>query len=106
MVDLVKYFRLDGSFEKFCKDNSLNIDSEVIEIYGIPPLNMDSELGFFPVELTKGQVNYRSGDTDYISLFDFFFFMDAVKESKNEHNQHFSDIEIAEKLMGYAINDA
>ncbi|AJA69915.1 hypothetical protein HMPREF9714_01733 [Myroides odoratimimus CCUG 12901] len=46
LVDLVKYFRKGGTYQDFCKLYSLNVDSEVIEIYMETPFQIDNELFF------------------------------------------------------------
>lgn len=55
MVELVGYFRNGGTFEGFCATHALDSRSEVIEIYAQVPVGLESQLGFFPLEETKGQ---------------------------------------------------
>jgi len=106
LTELIHYFRNDGSFEDFCRKQSLDLDSEVIEIFARPPLSMRSPLGFFEIERTEGRITHSHDDQEYRSLFDFYFFRDAIEESKNEQNRSLQDSEVARKLLSYAINDA
>ena len=106
ITDLVKFFRNGGSFEEFCKIHSLDPKSEVIEIFGSSPLLIESPLAFFEIEKTEGQNRHLHDGIEYRSLFDFYFFEDARKESKEGLNRKLSYSVIAEKLLSYALNDA
>ena len=106
LTGLVEYFRSGGSFENFCAKHGLDSKAEVIEIFGIKPFELDMELAFFPIEETEGSIQHAANGVDYYNLFDFYFFLDAIEESRNEQNQVFSDRQIAEKLLAYAENNA
>jgi hypothetical protein len=105
-IGLVNYFRNGGSFDEFCLSNSLNIKSEVIEIYIEKPFTLDSNIAFFEIEKTEGKLEYVLNGITYFNLFDFFYFIDAVKESNNDTNKLLKDNEIAYKLLSYALYDA
>ena len=48
LIELISYFRKEEcSLEEFCKRQSLNFDSEVIEIYMPKPFNLNTEIEFF-----------------------------------------------------------
>ena len=106
LTELVHYFRNEGSFEDFCHQQSLDLNSEVIGVFAQVPLSIQSPLGFFEIEKTEGRIAYSHDNVEYRNLFDFFFFLDAIEESKVEPNRSSRDSEIAEKLLSYAINDA
>ena len=104
LIDLVSYFRSGGTFEGFCSARALNVDSEVIEIYAQKPVNLDSDLGFFPIEETGGRIEFQSEGSQYQNLFDFFYFLDVIedlKESSIPGNE-----ELAQQLLSYALKDA
>lgn len=106
LTELIHYFRNGGSFEAFCHNQSLNPDSEVVEIFARIPLSLESPLAFFEIEKTEGRLEYSHDNEPYRCLFDFYFFQDAIKESNNDNHQGLQDSEIAERLLSYAINDA
>lgn len=106
LVDLVSYFRKGGSFELFCQNNFLNSESEVIEIYMEKPFSLDKDIMFFEIEKTEGRVEYVSNNVTYHNLFDFYYFLDAVEESNDSQNKSMTDIDLANMLFSYAINDA
>ena len=49
---------------------------------------------------------YESNGTTYFNLFDFYYFLDAIDESKSDNSSSLNDSEIAYKLFSYAITDA
>ena len=106
ITELVTYFRNDGSFDDFCKEQKLSLDSEVIEVFARTPVSVESQLGFFEIETTEGKVEHHNGNVEYRNLFDFYFFLDAITESKDAANRTLNDADIAKRLMSYALNDA
>jgi hypothetical protein len=106
LLELINYFRKGGDFKIFCKEHSLNIDSEVIEIYMRAPFKLENELVFFEIEQTEGMLDFEFNGLIYSNLFDFYFFLDAIDESNNEENKKISDQEIAKNLLNYGLNNA
>jgi hypothetical protein len=104
LIDLIAFFRQGRTFEDFCKAQALNIESEVIEIYAQEPVCLEADLGFFPIEETKGKVEFQSEGVLYQNLFDFFYFLDAIEEIKDSGEP--TDLELAHKLFSYAMKDA
>lgn len=105
LVDLVKYFRKGGTYEQFCKNHSLNLESEVVEIYMKKPFSIDNDLAFFEIEDTEGKIEYTINGESFYNLFDFYYFQDAIEESNSQNNILLSDDMVAKKLYDYAMND-
>lgn len=106
LLELVNYFRNGGSYEQFCETESLDQESEVVEIYMKQPLEINSDLGFFEIEKTEGNYQFSDNGIAYSNLFDFYYFLDAIEDSNNEENQSLTNEEITKTLYDYAINDA
>lgn len=106
LLELVNYFRNGGSYEKFCMAESLDQESEVVEIYMKQPLEINSDLVFFEIEKTEGNYEFSENGILYSNLFDFYYFQDAIEESNNSDNKHLTDDQLAKILFDYAINDA
>lgn len=104
LIDLISAFRRGLEFDDFCSRHGLNAGAEVIEIYVRQPVSLESDLGFFEIDVTKGRFEYEEGGVKYQSLFDFFFFLDFMEEARS--NCEFTDVQLAEKLFSYAIKDA
>ena len=106
LTELIHYFRSGGKYECFCQEQTLDPESEVVEIYASAPLSLESNLAFFEIEKTGGCIEHSHDNIKYRNLFDFYFFQGAIEESISEQNQNLEDSEIASKLLSYAINDA
>lgn len=106
LLELVKYFRKDGTYEEFCEKHSLNLESEVVEIYMKKPFSFDNDLAFFEIENTEGKIEYTFNNENFYNLFDFYYFQDAIEESNSQNNILLSDAIIAKRLYDYAMNDA
>lgn len=104
LVQLVSYFKNEGSFEEFCQSQSLDQESEVIEIYMKKPLKLDGNITFFAIENTEGRVEYTHENVEYSNLFDFYYFLDVIEDSNS--NKSLTNERIARILYDYAINDA
>ncbi|UII32248.1 hypothetical protein LVD17_00155 [Fulvivirga ulvae] len=106
LVELVTYFRKGGSFDEFCRNKSLDIEAEVIEVYMEKPFDLGNDLAFFEIEKTEGNIEYTFNGVTYFNLFDFYYFLDVIDESCEGKNSLMPDDEIAQKLLSYAIHDA
>lgn len=106
LLELVKYFRHVGSYELFCEKESLDLESEVVEIYMKQPLDVNGDLGFFEIEKTEGAYEFIDNNVNYTNLFDFYYFLDVIEDSNNEINKNLKDEDLAKALYEYAINDA
>lgn len=106
LLELVNYFRSGGSYEEFCESQSLDQESEVVEIYMKQPLEINNDLAFFEIEKTEGNFEFSNNGIMYSSLFDFYYFLDAIEDSNNEENKSLTNEEITKLLYNYAINDA
>lgn len=102
LVDLVSYFRRGGTFESFCREHALDIDSEVFEVYARKPVDLDSELGFFSIDEAEGRIEIQSEGMQYQNLFDFFYFLGVIEDARGVT----SDEELARLLFSYAQKDA
>jgi len=70
------------------------------------PFSINNDLAFFEIENTEGMAEYTFNGVKYFSLFDFYYFLDAIEESNHGENASLTDDTIAIHLYGYAINDA
>ncbi|NVK52506.1 MAG: hypothetical protein HWD85_06190 [Flavobacteriaceae bacterium] len=104
LIELVDLFLNGKNFESFCSSQSLNINSEVIEVYMKKPFSITSELKFFEIEMTEGAIEYDYNGQLYYNLFDFYYFQETIEEFKNSND--LDAINIAKILISYSINDA
>lgn len=105
-IDLVKYFRNGGTYEQFCRDQSLNLEAEVVEIFMKKPFSFDNDLYFFESENTEGLIEYIFNGELYYNLWDLLYFQEAIEESKAGEHKSTSDEKLAQLLYNYALYDA
>ena len=104
LIELISFFRQGGAFADFCKEQRLNEEVEVIEIYAQEPVGLEAELSFFSIEETEGRIEFQSEGVRYHNLFDFFYFMEVIDDLKGSEEP--THAELAQKLFSYAIKDA
>jgi len=103
LEDLIKFFRNGKEFTAFCNEQSLDVDSEVIEVYMQKPFALEKEIFFFPIEETEGMVEYSHNGKVYYNLFDFYYFQDFIQDSMSTSH---STQELAKVLLKYAESDS
>ena len=108
LIDLINRFKKDQDFEIFCSEQSLNFDSESIQIYMQKAFDVKSDIFFFEDEVVKGLIEYKANGKIYHNLFDFYYFQDVIQDYINNYNSlgKLSSEELASILLNYAINDA
>jgi hypothetical protein len=106
LTELINYFRTKGNQEEFFKNNSLNIESEVVEIYMQKPFNIGNNIEFFEIEKTEGKIEFEFQNVKYYNLTDFYYFLDFIEDSKTKVNENLTDLKLSEILLNYCINDA
>jgi len=105
LTELINYFRAGNTLEKLCTQFEIDPDSEAIEVYSVQPITLESELRFFEIEKTQGQLDYTAGETTYHNLFDMYYFLDLIEDLKETGSVE-EDEKIAEAVLSYALNDA
>ena len=106
ITELINYFRNNGNKNEFFENNSLDPESEVIEIYMQEPLGIENEIKLFEIEKTGGNLTYINENIEYQNIIDFYYFMDFIEESKIGKNKDLTDEKLAEIFINYCINDA
>jgi len=104
LSNLITFFRQGGNFSDFCQAQGLDEAAEAIEIFAREPVGWESELGFFAIEDTGGQIELQVDGVKYHNLFDFFYFLDVIKEV--DGHEEWTDAALAQRLFSYAMNDA
>lgn len=81
-----------------------NVETDLIEIYMINSLNIDSELKFFNSEVIPDDITINIAGIKYISLFPLHLAIEIIEEYRTINK--YSSLDIAEKMIEYRINDA
>ena len=104
LTDLINHFNEGGSYEAFCNTQRLNSDAESLEIYMPKPFGLNSKLEFFKGDITGGKSPYDYNGAEFYKLFDFSYFLNAIK--KMNLNKSVTDIDLALQLLDYAEKEA
>jgi hypothetical protein len=106
ITELIKYFRNNGNKNEFFENNSLDPESEVIEIYMREPFGIEKEIKLFEIEKTGGNLTYIHENIKYQNIIDFYYFMDFIEESKIGKHKYLTNEKLAKIFLNYCINDA
>ncbi|SHG24809.1 hypothetical protein SAMN02787073_3785 [Chryseobacterium vrystaatense] len=104
LSELINYFRNGGSYKEFCHDQSVDQESEAVEIYMEQPLELNNTLAFFEIETTEGSLEFFKDGVRYYSLFGFPYLINVLEEIKNSDHQDLADKDIAELLYNYVMS--
>jgi hypothetical protein len=99
LPELINYFSTGGSYDEFSKMQRLDSDAEAVEIYMPKPFGLNSKLEFFKTEETGGKTEYYYNGSEFYSFFNFYYFLNAIKEAQRNQNQSMTDIDIALRLL-------
>ena len=105
LIELIKYFRTGGDEDQFFNENSLDSESEVVEIYMSKPFGIENEILLIEAEKTGGQIEFELENVKYYNLTDFYYFHDFIEDSKTKKHAHLSERKLAEILLDYCLND-
>ena len=100
LPELINYFKEGGSNDDFSKMQRLDNDAEAVEIYMPKPFVLNSKLEFFKTEETGGKTAYYYNGSEFYSFFNFYYFLNAVKEA--QRNENHTEIDIALRLLDTA----
>lgn len=104
-VELLIHFRSGGSYDSFCKQQGLDVGSELIEVLFKYPYDINADLRFQECEKSNGLIENPIDGVMYHSLLDMHYIQDAVEESLTEESRAMTDKGLAERLFSYAVND-
>jgi hypothetical protein len=100
LPELINYFWTGNSYEDFCKTKNLNCDADAVEIFAQKPFGLNSKLEFIKEEETAGKTQYTYNGSEVYSLFNFYYFLNAVREGESIDN--LTDIDLALRLLDIA----
>ncbi|MEP6612669.1 MAG: hypothetical protein ABJA76_12315 [Mucilaginibacter sp.] len=104
LINLIPYLKSSNGIAELYKLNNLNVESEVILIYVIELLTIDSEVVFFEIEETEDDVLYQKNGINYIQLFPVNYAKELIEDFSGLGYD--DDLKIARRLLEYRINDA
>lgn len=104
LPELINYFWMGNTYEDFCKTTGIKSEAEAIEIFAQKPFGLNSKLEFFKEDAIAGKTEYSYNGADFYSLFNFYYFLNAVQEG--EKNETLTDIDLSLRLLDFAERNA
>jgi hypothetical protein len=106
LIELVDHLRNSTTANKLLENEAPEIEEGLVDIYLLNEF-LTSEIIFFDMDKVpeKGLIFEVDGSI-YINLFPFSMTQEMVEEYATNYETELSDIEIAELLLDYRINDA
>jgi hypothetical protein len=105
IVELVKYLKSIEQAENFIKDELPDVEYDLIDIYMVEKLGLNSEIVFFNAEEIPNRLIINIDGITYENLFPLNLTQEMVEEFEASHKK-ISDIEIAKRLLEYREKDA
>lgn len=99
LPEIITYFNTGGSYEGFAKSQGLQGDADAIELFAQKPFGLNSKIEFFSAEATAGQSEYSYNGSEFYSLFELTYLLNAIKEAERKDTP---DIDLALRLLDYA----
>jgi hypothetical protein len=102
LLEIIPMFRQPGRIDEFIQSIGLDNEEEDASVYMKDSLELTNDIKFLSDEQVQGKrIVVVDGDT-YEELLPVFMIQEMVDELKEDH----SDLQIAQKILSYAINDA
>ncbi|MCB4234750.1 hypothetical protein LDL59_05490 [Kaistella anthropi] len=95
----------NNTIEELIENNSIAIEYDLIDIYAINELGLESEYHFLNAEEIPGTKIFEEKGIKYENLCPLSMLEDLVNDFTNQ-NPKMSDLELAEQVLDYIENDA
>lgn len=106
LTELINFLTNPERLEDLYKEQGVNTESEALLIYLREALSLESEIAFFTIEETGGDLFFTKDGVQYIALFSVDHTIDLIEHDLDLKNKGYSDLAIAQRLLEYRINDA
>lgn len=105
IIELVKHLISIEKAEAFVYREIPQIDYDLVDIYMINSLELESELFFFDAETIPNKLSIEIDNVNYENLFPLNLAQEIVEDIKRQY-KNISDIDVAKKLLEYRKKDA
>jgi len=106
LLGFIDYLVTPTKLEGFYRTQNISAEAEGLSIYLAGSLTIESKVRLFGIEETGGQIHFQQDGVDYIYLLEIDLATGLVEADPNLKGNKASDLELADRLMRYAIYDA
>lgn len=104
LIEIIESLR-NNMIGELIESNFVTIEYDLIDIYAINALGLESEYCFFNAEKVPCAKIFEEQGIKYENLCPLFMLEDLVSDFTNQ-NHEISDLELAEQALNYIENDA
>jgi hypothetical protein len=105
-LELIGYLTKPERLKDLYQEIGVNIESEALLIYMIDVLNLKSEITIFEIEKTGDNLIFEKDGEKYFQLFPVDNVVELIESDLQLKDKGFSNLEIAQRLLEYRLNDA
>jgi len=106
IIELIPHLKSIDAAEAFVKSTAPNIEYDLVDIFMIGELGLNSEIIFFDAESISDNSIFQKEGIRYENLFPLNMAQEMVEEYVNIYKDGLSDLEIAKRLLDYRQRDA
>jgi hypothetical protein len=103
---LIQYLTNPDLLGSLYENLGINSESEALQIYMKNELSLNSEIFIFEIEETKGELIFERDGVKYFELFPVDHAVNLIEFDLQLKEKGYSDLQIAERLLEYRLNDA
>jgi hypothetical protein len=106
LLKLISYLINNEKLKVLYQEQELNTESDALIIYMKNALDLESEISIFEIEETEDELVFEKDGYVYHQLFSIDYSIELIESDLNMKNKGYSDLEIAQRLLEYRLNDA
>ncbi|HEX7906105.1 MAG TPA: hypothetical protein VF487_19665 [Chitinophagaceae bacterium] len=106
ILELIKHLKTFDKAEQLKNKQLPNVEFDLAELYMENSLSLDSNIRFFDSEKISNDLEMEVEGIKYVNLFPLYLAQEMIEEFTKSTEKKYSDLEIANRLLEYRINDA
>jgi hypothetical protein len=106
LLDLIDYLVMPSKLEAFYREHGINEESESLSICMQNSLSIDSDVAIFGIEETGEHINFQKDGIDYVDMLPVDLAIDLIESGLGLKHKDVTNLDIANRLLEYAIYDA
>ncbi|GEM_PF-5407602 len=103
LIEFIKFIKDENDAMSYMEKHHPDIDYYDAEVYAEGSISATSSLAFFDGEKIEGRIEMKVNDKKYYNLFTLDLLVEVCTDYYSPDS---TDVEIAEKIISYRINDA
>lgn len=106
IVDVIPFLLSPDTLESLYSKIKFNSDEDVLCIYMEDEINIKSDVYFFTIEETDDDIIFQRNGVKYVQLLPVDYAIELIESDLDLKDNGYSNLQIAERLVKYALRDA